>query len=55
MMHEEGVFPRLIELIQLESVQNEPQLHQMLLELLYESSRILRLKWEDFSGLLWAR
>ncbi|KAL5377004.1 hypothetical protein DPSP01_010112 [Paraphaeosphaeria sporulosa] len=48
MMHEEGVFARLIELIQLESVQEEPRLHQMLLELLYESSRIQRLKWEDF-------
>ncbi|KAJ4290970.1 pre-rRNA processing [Kalmusia sp. IMI 367209] len=50
MMHEEGVFPRLIELIQLESVQEEPQLHQMLLELMYESSRILRLRWEDFKS-----
>ncbi|KAJ4348536.1 pre-rRNA processing [Didymosphaeria variabile] len=48
MMHEEGVFARLIELIQLESVQEEPKLHQMLLDLLYESSRIQRLKWEDF-------
>ena len=49
MMHEEGVFARLIELIQLESVHEEPKLHQMLLELLYESSRIQRLKGEDFS------
>lgn len=48
MMHEEGVFARLIELIQLGSVQEEPRLHQTLLELLYESSRIQRLKWEDF-------
>ncbi|KAF2444469.1 hypothetical protein P171DRAFT_432501 [Karstenula rhodostoma CBS 690.94] len=48
MMHEEGVFARLIELIQLESVQEEPRLHQLLLDLLYESSRIQRLKWEDF-------
>ena len=52
MMHDEGVFPRLIELIQSESVQEEPQLHRMFLELLYESSRIVRLKYEDFSMLL---
>jgi hypothetical protein len=51
-MHEEGVFARLIDLVQLSSVQEEPQLHQMLLELLYESSRIQRLKWADF-GMLW--
>lgn len=50
MMHDEGVFARLVELIQLESVQEEPRLHQMLLELLYESSRIQRLRWEDFGA-----
>lgn len=54
MMHDEGVFPRLIELIQSESIQEEPQLHRMFLELLYESSRIVRLKYEDFS-MLFAR
>lgn len=48
MMHTEGSFPRLVELVQLESVQEDPQLHQMLLELLYESSRVQRLIWEDF-------
>ncbi|KAK3207271.1 hypothetical protein GRF29_103g394900 [Pseudopithomyces chartarum] len=51
MMHDEGVFPRLIELIQAETVQEEPQLHRMFLELLYESSRILRLKLEDFNAI----
>lgn len=49
MMYEEGIFPRLVELIQSPSVQEDTRLHQMLLELMYESSRIQRLKWEDFS------
>ena len=48
MMHAEGSFPRLVELIQADSVQEETSLHQMLLELLYESSRVQRLNWEDF-------
>ena len=48
MMHSEGTFARLVELIQEESVQEDTRLHQMLLELLYESSRIQRLVWEDF-------
>lgn len=49
MMYEEGVFPRLVDLIQNPAVQEDTRLHQMLLELMYESSRIQRLKWEDFS------
>lgn len=48
MMHKEGSFPRLVELVQLDDVQEETMLHQMLLELLYESSRVQRLDWEDF-------
>ena len=48
MMHTEGSFPRLVELVQMESVQEDTRLHQMLLELLYESSRVQRLDWEDF-------
>jgi hypothetical protein len=52
MMHSEGTFPRLVELIQEESVQEDTRLHQMLLELLYESSRIQRLVWEDFGALV---
>jgi hypothetical protein len=51
-MHSEGTFPRLVELIQEESVQEDTRLHQMLLELLYESSRIQRLVWEDFGALV---
>jgi len=49
MMHTEGTFARLVELVQMNSVQDDVRLHQMLLELLYESSRIQRLTYEDFS------
>lgn len=48
-MQAECVFPRLVELIQTPSVQEDTRLHQMLLELMYESSRIQRLSWEDLS------
>lgn len=48
MMHTEGSFPRLVELVQTESVQEDTRLHQLLLGLLYESSRVQRLVWEDF-------
>lgn len=51
MMHTEGSFPRLVELVQTESVQDDTRLHQLLLELLYESSRVQRLVWEDFGML----
>lgn len=50
MMQKEGVFARLVELIQAHTVQEDTQLHQMLLELMYESSRIQRLSWEDLSA-----
>jgi hypothetical protein len=49
MMQSESTFPRLVELVQMSSVQEDTKLHQMLLELLYESSRVQRLTWEDFS------
>ncbi|MCJ1235595.1 hypothetical protein MMC14_003566 [Varicellaria rhodocarpa] len=46
MMNEEGIFPRLLELIQ--SMRDGGLgLHRMLLELLYEMSRIQRLRIED--------
>jgi hypothetical protein len=48
MMQSESTFPRLVELVQMDSVQEDTRLHQMLLELLYESSRVQRLTWEDF-------
>ena len=48
MMNEEGIFPRLLELIQ--SLRDgDLGLHRMLLELLYEMSRIQRLHIEDLS------
>ncbi|KAL9042285.1 MAG: hypothetical protein Q9214_003829, partial [Letrouitia sp. 1 TL-2023] len=48
MMKKEGVFPRLLELLQ-ERKDDEVGLHRMLLELLYEMSRIQRLRIEDLS------
>ncbi|KAH7085305.1 hypothetical protein BKA63DRAFT_559942 [Paraphoma chrysanthemicola] len=48
MMQSESTFPRLVELVQTSTVQEDTKLHQMLLELLYESSRVQRLSWEDF-------
>jgi len=48
MMNEEGVFPRLLELIQ-ERVDDDAGLHRTLLEVLYEMSRIQRLRMEDLS------
>lgn len=47
-MNEEGAFPTLLELIQGRK-DNDAGLHRMLLELLYEMSRIQRLRIEDLS------
>jgi hypothetical protein len=49
MMQAEGVFARLVELIRTPGIQEDTRLHQLLLELMYESSRIQRLSWEDLS------
>ena len=49
MMNEEGAFPRLLELIQ-NKKEEDAALHRMLLELLYEMSRIQRLRTEDLSS-----
>lgn len=46
MMNEEGIFPKLIELIH-EKRDDDAGLHRMLLELLYEMSRIQRLRIQD--------
>jgi hypothetical protein len=46
MMQQEDAFPRLVELIGDWESQDE-RLHRMLLDLMYESSRIQRLTWED--------
>ena len=49
MMQEEGTFPRLVELIQIYGKSGDLDLHKLLLELMYEMSRIQRLTWEDLS------
>ena len=48
MMNEEGAFPTLLELIRGRK-DDDVGLHRMLLELLYEMSRIQRLRIEDLS------
>ncbi len=48
MMNEEGTFTRILELIQ-EKNDDDAGLHRLLLELLYEMSRIQRLRIEDLS------
>ncbi|KAL8775001.1 MAG: hypothetical protein Q9209_000480 [Squamulea sp. 1 TL-2023] len=49
MMNDEGIFLRLVELIH-ERKDDDAGLHKMLLELLYEMSRIQRLKIQDLSA-----
>ena len=50
-MNDEGAFPRILELIT--SMQEEDAaLHRLLLQLLYEMSRIQRLKNQDLSAVL---
>jgi len=46
MMNNEGCFPRLLELIRL-GKRDDSRLHRLLLELLYEMSRMQRLTAED--------
>ncbi|KAM3069940.1 pre-rRNA processing [Clarireedia jacksonii] len=46
MMNREGCFPRLVELIK-KGKRDDPGLHRLLLELLYEMSRMQRLSAED--------
>lgn len=46
MMNNEGCFPRLLELIQ-KGRSEDATLHRLLLELLYEMSRMQRLSFED--------
>ena len=46
MMRDEGVFPRLLELIQ-QRTDDDAGLHMTLLETLYEMSRVQRLRIED--------
>lgn len=46
MMNKEGCFPRLLELVK-KGNREDPILHRLLLELLYEMSRMQRLTFED--------
>lgn len=46
MMNDEGIFPRLLELIK-SKLHEDIALHRMLLELLYEMSRINRIRMEE--------
>ena len=48
MMNEEGVLTRLVELVQ-ERKDDDAGLHRLLLVLIYEMSRIQRLRIEDLS------
>lgn len=48
MMQSEGVFPRLVELIR-DSQNDDNGLHKLLLELLFEMSRVQRLERDDLS------
>jgi hypothetical protein len=48
MMNREGCFPRLLELIK-QGKQGDARLHRLLLELLYEMSRMQRLSVEDLA------
>jgi len=52
MLQQEGAFPRLVELIvEYDEKEGEEQLHRILLDILYEMSRIQRLTWEDLSSI----
>lgn len=56
MMNEEGAFARLLELIQAmrsEEAVGGAGLHRLLMDLLYEMSRIQRVKTEDL-GMSWS-
>ncbi|KAK8196815.1 hypothetical protein HDK77DRAFT_488067 [Phyllosticta capitalensis] len=49
MMKAEGAFPRLVELTKSIDAADHKDMHRLLLQLLYEMSRIQRLTWEDLS------
>ena len=55
MMNKEGAFARLLDLIQTlrnEDSEGGPSLHRLLMDLLYEMSRIQRVKIEDLGECL---
>ena len=56
MLQQEGAFPRLVELINdYHASDGEEQLHRILLDILYEMSRIQRLTWEDLCTCMFSR
>lgn len=55
MMNEEGAFPRLLELLHMRTLDRDDDggagLHRLLMDLLYELSRIQKIKLEDLGEL----
>ena len=49
LLNQEGAFPRLVELIRTPKQDDEEGLHRLLMELLYEMSRIQKISLEDLS------
>lgn len=49
MMQNEGAFPKLVELVRVKQ-EDDSGMHRLLLELLYEMSRMQRLTREDLGG-----
>ena len=55
LLNQEGAFPRLVELVQTPKQDDEEGLHRLLMELLYEMSRIQKISLEDLSTFLATR
>lgn len=51
MMHKEGAFQRLVELIRDTNVDEQKNMHRLLLQLIYEMSRIQRLTAAELGGM----
>ena len=47
LLNEEGAFPKLVDLVQAPKQGNEAGLHRLLMELLYEMSRIQKISLAD--------
>ena len=47
LLNKEGAFPRLVDLIQAPKHDDEERLHRLLMELLYEMSRIQKISLND--------
>lgn len=51
MMKKEGGFSRLVELVRTTNAEEHKDLHRLLLQLMYEMSRIQRLSAEELGGI----